>query len=216
MKDIYTYCIWDFNGTILDDVELGMNSVNRLLAERGLPVIPSKCEYRKKFDFPIIDYYKDLGFNFETDPYEELARLWVDIYMSELRSASLFPDVIDTLDFFDSIGVKQSVISASEREMLTYQLRELGIAERFEEIMGIDNIYGDSKLELARDWRARHPNDRVMFIGDTTHDCETAEILGADCFIVCAGHQCRERFDDSKLKIFDSLSDLVAYLNGRD
>jgi phosphoglycolate phosphatase-like HAD superfamily hydrolase len=51
-----------------------------------------------------------------------------------------------------------------------------------------------------------------MFIGDTTHDCESAEILGADCFIVCAGHQCRERFDGGKYKIFDSLSDLVRYL----
>jgi phosphoglycolate phosphatase len=212
MKDFYTYCIWDFNGTILDDVELGMNSVNTLLAERGIPTIPDKTAYRKRFDFPIIDYYKELGFNFDTDPYEELAELWVELYMRDLPTARLFPDVISTLDFFDGVGVKQSVISASERDMLTSQLKGLGIYGRFEEIMGIDNIYGDSKLDLARDWRRRHPDERVMFIGDTTHDCESAEILGADCFIVCAGHQCRERFDDGKYKIFDSLSDLVRYL----
>ena len=212
MKDFYTYCIWDFNGTILDDVELGMNSVNTLLAERGIPTIPDKTAYRKRFDFPIIDYYKELGFNFDTDPYEELAELWVELYMRDLPTARLFPDVISTLDFFDGAGVKQSVISASERDMLTSQLKGLGIYERFEEIMGIDNIYGDSKLDLARDWRRRHPDERVMFIGDTTHDCESAEILGADCFIVCAGHMCRERFDGGKYKIFDSLSDLVRYL----
>jgi phosphoglycolate phosphatase len=208
----YTYCIWDFNGTILDDVELGMNSVNTLLAERGIPTIPDKTAYRKRFDFPIIDYYKELGFNFDTDPYERLAELWVELYMRDLPTARLFPDVISTLDFFDGVGVKQSVISASERDMLTSQLKGLGIYGRFEEIMGIDNIYGDSKLDLARDWRRRHPDERVMFIGDTTHDCESAEILGADCFIVCAGHQCRERFDGGKYKIFDSLSDLVRYL----
>ena len=208
----YTYCIWDFNGTILDDIQLGMDSVNTLLAERGIPTIPGKDEYRRKFDFPIIDYYKALGFNFDTDPYEKLARLWVDLYMRDIDKAKIFPDVIRALDFFDSQGIKQSILSASERDMLLGQLASLGISHRFEEILGIDNIYGDSKLDLAKDWKERHPNERVMFIGDTTHDLKTAEILGADCFIVCAGHQCRERFKNAKAEIFASLDELIRHL----
>ena len=208
----YNYCIWDFNGTILDDVLLGMNSVNTLLEERGLPVIPSREEYSKKFDFPIIDYYRDLGFDFESESYERLAELWVELYMRDLDSASAFPDVERTLDFFSSRGVKQTVLSASERGMLIHQLNGLGIADRFEEILGIDNIYGDSKLDIARAWKHRHPAERVMFIGDTTHDVETAKILGADCFIVCAGHQCRERFSGVECRIFDSLDALVDHL----
>ena len=210
--DFYSYCIWDFNGTILDDVLLGMNSVNTLLAERGLPVISSREEYSKKFDFPIIDYYRDLGFDFEKESYERLAELWVELYMRDLESASAFSDVERALDFFDQQGVKQTVLSASERGMLIHQLNGLGLSERFEEILGIDNIYGDSKLDIARAWKNRHPDERVMFIGDTTHDVETAKILGADCFIVCAGHQCRERFDGVDAKIFDSLDDLVNHL----
>lgn len=205
----YTYCIWDFNGTILDDVELGMNSVNRLLADRELPVIGGREEYRRRFDFPIIDYYRRLGFDFSKDPYEHLAELWVELYMKQLHTAKLYPDVIRALDFFDGIGVKQSILSASERNMLVNQLKGLGIAGRFEEIMGIDNIYGDSKLDLARSWKERHPNERVLFIGDTTHDCLTAQILGADCFIVCAGHQSREKFKGCKARIFDSLGELI-------
>lgn len=210
---MYTYCIWDFNGTILDDVALGMKSVNTLLEERGIPVIPSREEYRKKFDFPIVDYYRDLGFNFQTDPYEVLAELWVELYMRDLSTAEMFPDVVKALDFFDSKGIKQTVLSASERSMLVGQLEGLGVADRFVEIMGIDNIYGDSKLALAEDWRRRHPDDKVMFIGDTTHDLETAEILGADCFIVCAGHQCKERFEGRCTQIFDSLGALIKRLD---
>ena len=209
---LYDYCIWDFNGTILDDVELGLNSVNTLLRERGVPVIPSKEEYRRKFHFPIIDYYRELGFDFSTSPYEELAELWVELYMRDLDSAKLFPDVKEALDFFKRKGLKQTVLSASERTMLTGQLEGLGIAQRFEEILGIDNIYGDSKLSLAKAWRAAHPSARVMFIGDTVHDCQTAKILGADCFIVCAGHQCRERFEDCGAQIFSSLKELVGSL----
>lgn len=208
----YTYCIWDFNGTILDDIELGMHSVNTLLKERGIPTIPDKDAYRRHFNFPIIDYYVELGFDFSEESYETVAQLWVDLYMRDLEMAKMFPDVCDALDYFGRKGIKQTVLSASERSMLLHQLKGLGIAERFEEIMGIDNIYGDSKLALAEDWRRRHPEDKVMFIGDTVHDCETARLLGADCFIVCAGHQCRERFEGCDAKLFDSLSQLVRYL----
>ncbi len=209
---MYDYCIWDFNGTILDDVELGMNSVNVLLRERGLPCIPNREEYRKKFDFPIIDYYRSLGFDFESDPYEELAELWIALYMRDLDRAKMFDGVVGALDMFDRMGLKQSVLSASERKMLVGQIKGLGIYDRFEEILGIDNIYGDSKLALAKDWRSRHPEERVMFIGDTVHDCHTAELLGADCFIVCAGHQCKERFAGKNVKLFSSLKELTEFI----
>lgn len=212
---MYNYCIWDFNGTLLDDIELGMESVNILLAERGLPVIPSRDAYRERFDFPIIDYYKDLGFDFSKEPYEKVAKEWVDKYIENLPKAKLFDGVLEALDYFDFIGVKQSVISASERSMLISQLEGLNIADRFEEILGIDNIYGDSKLAIAHDWKMRHPNEKIMFIGDTKHDCETAQVLGADCFIVCNGHQCRERICGENATVFDSLGELIEYLKKR-
>ena len=209
---MYTYCIWDFNGTILDDVELGIYSVNLLMKNHGIELALDREKYRARFDFPIIDYYKELGFDFEKTPYEVLAKEWVDIYMENLWRANLFPDLIKALDFFKQSGVKQSVLSASENEMLNGQVAELGIASYFEDIMGIDNIYGDSKLAIARRWREAHPEDKVIFIGDTTHDIETATVLGADCYIVCAGHQCKLRFADKNVKIFDSLDGLTSFL----
>ena len=116
MKFYYDYCVWDFNGTILDDVELGMNSVNTLLKAQGLPCIPNRDEYRKRFDFPIIDYYRDLGFDFEKRSYEILAEEWIEQYLQNLHVAPMFSGVLDALDFFDSKGVKQTILSASERK----------------------------------------------------------------------------------------------------
>ena len=210
----YTYCIWDFNGTIFDDVKASMDAVNTLLAERGLDIIDSKERYHEVFDFPIIDYYRRIGFDFDKEPYEVIAPLWVDLYMKNSKNAGLFDGVIESLDFFESRGVKQSVLSASEKNMLTGQLKTLGIYERFEEIMGIDNIYAESKLALARAWRERHPNDKVMFIGDTTHDYETAKLLGADCYLISAGHQpeYKLRAVAEDVKVFGSLAELIEYL----
>ena len=60
----HTDVIWDFNGTILDDVAAGIASVNKMLSDRSLPTIKDKEHYRKIFRFPIIEYYRSLGFDF--------------------------------------------------------------------------------------------------------------------------------------------------------
>ena len=210
----YTYCIWDFNGTIFDDVGASISAVNTLLAERGLKTLDSKDKYQEVFDFPIIDYYRRIGFDFDKEPYEVIAPLWVDLYLENSKKSGLFEDVVPTLNFFEARGIKQSVLSASEKNMLTGQLRELGIYDRFEEIMGIDNIYAESKIALAKDWKQRHEGERALFIGDTTHDYETAEVLGADCYLISAGHQpeYKLRAADENVKIVPSLSALVEYL----
>lgn len=210
----YTYCIWDFNGTIFDDVGASISAVNTLLAERGLKTLDSKDKYQEVFDFPIIDYYRRIGFDFDKEPYEVIAPLWVDLYLENSKKSGLFGDVISSLDFFEARGIKQSVLSASEKNMLTGQLRDLGIYDRFEEIMGIDNIYAESKIALAKDWKHRHEGERALFIGDTTHDYETAEVLGADCYLISAGHQpeYKLRAAGENVKIFPSLSALVEYL----
>ena len=210
----YTYCIWDFNGTIFDDVGASISAVNTLLAERGLKTLDSKDKYQEVFDFPIIDYYRRIGFDFDKEPYEVIAPLWVDLYLENSKKSGLFGDVISSLDFFEARGIKQSVLSASEKNMLTGQLRELGIYDRFEEIMGIDNIYAESKIALAKDWKQRHEGEKALFIGDTTHDYETAEVLGADCYLISAGHQpeYKLRAAGENVKIFPSLSALVEYL----
>ena len=74
----YTHIIWDFNGTILDDVQLGIRCVNTMLSKRGLPVLPDVEAYRQVFGFPIEAYYRRLGFDFEKEDYHTvLAPEWV-------------------------------------------------------------------------------------------------------------------------------------------
>ncbi|MBE6546480.1 MAG: HAD family hydrolase [Ruminococcaceae bacterium] len=183
------YCIWDFNGTILDDVEAGICAVNRLLADRGMPCLPNKEAYREVFGFPIRTYYERLGFDFAKEPYEVIAPLWVEQYLHYVKSAEVFPDVRDTLIRLRERGVRQVVLSATECGMLCEQLSELGLTDFFEEILGLDNIHAASKLSLAQDWRERHPDASVLWLGDTDHDAEVAERIGARCVLIARGHQ---------------------------
>ena len=49
--------LWDWNGTLLDDVALCVDALNRLLRIYHYPQQYSLAQYREIFGFPIEDYY---------------------------------------------------------------------------------------------------------------------------------------------------------------
>jgi len=53
---------WDWNGTLLDDVEECIEIINVSLVKRSLSPIDRK-EYLEKFTFPIKKYYENIGFD---------------------------------------------------------------------------------------------------------------------------------------------------------
>ena len=201
--------IWDFNGTILDDVDTGIISVNKLLSDRGLPVLRGKEEYRAVFGFPVRDYYERLGFDFSKEPYEVIAPLWVEQYMINVKNAGVFDDVIEAMDFFDARGIGQTLLSATELSMLKGQIEMLGLGDRFEEILGMGDIHASSKEGLAKEWRARHKEERVLLIGDTDHDLQVARSIGATCALVSRGHQSAEYLLTLTDAVYPTLKDVI-------
>ena len=211
----YTHVIWDFNGTILDDVQVGIDSINEMLIPRDLPPIRGVEEYREVFDFPVEEYYRRLGLDLEKEDFKTvLAPLWVSYYNEKCRTAPLFPGVRALNLAIRNTGVPQSILSASEKGMMIAQLKERGAADWFDEIWGTDSIHAYGKQELARAWRAAHPGVRAVLIGDTTHDAETAGIVGADCVLVAAGHQSRERLVATGAPVVSSLTECAPLILG--
>ena len=208
----YTHVMWDFNGTIFDDAMAGIDAVNSMLRERGLPEIESKERYKQIFDFPIEEYYRGLGFDFEREPYEYLAPIWVERYNKNAESAPLCSGVREAMEGIKALGIRQSVLSACEMGMLTRYLEKLGVDSYLDEVMGLDNIHARSKLALAYAWVERNPDARVLMIGDTTHDYETAVALGADCVLYAGGHQCREKLMACGCPVIDNIVEILDYL----
>jgi phosphoglycolate phosphatase len=208
----YTHLIWDFNGTIFDDVEAGIISVNKMLFERGLDVIPSVEHYRGIFDFPIEDYYRGLGFDFDAEPYEVLAPIWVELYNQNAENSRLCGGVVETIQGARDMGVRQLVLSACEIGMLNRYLNKLGARQYLDEVIGLDNIHARSKIAEALEWRQRNPEARALMIGDTTHDFETAKALGADCVLFAGGHQSREKLSVCDCPIIDKIPEILNYL----
>ncbi len=190
----YTHIIWDFNGTILDDVQIGIDSVNVMLEKRTLPTIESTDRYKELFGFPIIDYYRRCGFDFERDDYESvLAPEWVAEYNNREEKALLCKGIRYALDRFKQAGISQSIVSASSSDMLRRQIERLGIAEYFESIIGCDNIYAYGKEDaLCRYVSSLEVDQKPLMVGDTTHDAEAARTAGIDCVLLLCGHMNEE------------------------
>lgn len=208
----YTCVIWDFNGTIFDDMQAGIVSVNKMLRERGLCEIPSVEHYREIFDFPIKEYYRGLGFDFERESYEVLAPIWVDLYNQNAENAGLCPSVAETMKALSEKGIKQVIISACEINMLEYYLKKLGVREYLCDVVGLDNIHAGGKIERALEWKAQNPGERMIMIGDTTHDAETAKALGADCVLYASGHQSRARLSACGCPMVDDIAGLLDFI----
>ena len=211
----YDRVIWDFNGTILDDLRVSIDSADELLIRHGLSPMLSVEKYHSVFGFPIMEYYKRIGFDFEKVPYSVLAHEWVDIYLRRVKEAKVKDEIRAVIDSLSEMSMKQTVLSMTDKNMLVSQIKELGLYDTFDEIYGLDNIYAKSKLELAKKWREEHPSERVLFIGDTVHDAESAEIIGCNCLLLAGGHQSIEAISCGKAKVILDPKDIIKEITER-
>ena len=212
-KKNYTHVIWDFNGTIYDDVDACIKSANRLLAAYDLPSLPSVEVYRSYFGFPVIDYYRRMGFDFDKISYDAIAPEWVGYYMEYSRDAGVYPAIEETLGAVRARGVSQWILSATEQKMLTGQVEGLGILPYFDGLLGMDNIHAHSKQDIGVAWRQKNPDIVALMVGDTDHDAAVAEAMGVDCVLVTTGHQSRERLEKCNcLFVADSAAEILKLL----
>ena len=80
----YDRVLWDWNGTLLDDLDMNYEVMKTMLLKTGKNTFPSKDFYLENFAFPIINFYKLLGFDFESRSFEEAAVEYVSEYEKRL------------------------------------------------------------------------------------------------------------------------------------
>ncbi len=203
--------IWDWNGTLLNDVEACVNSVNAMLEVRQIKLL-NITSYKNVFTFPVQDYYKTIGFDFKEESFEKLAVEYIDLYKRNSIDSPLQEGSREALEFFKSGNYKQIIVSASEQLSLENQVEQRQISKYFDSIIGLNNIHAKSKLDNAINYLNNSPInfDQIVLIGDTFHDYEVANEIGADCALVQNGHQNLNRFNlESKALIIKDLFELT-------
>lgn len=206
-----THVVWDWNGTLLDDLHCCVEVANTLLDEFSLTRLDGVADYQAKFRFPISAYYGDLGFDISaTGNFDAAARRYLELYATASTNCGLHDGARDVLRTLHDAGVRQVVISASEQANLSAQLSPFALDDWLDGAHGIEDIYAASKEELARRWLAEAQVDPadVVFVGDSEHDFEIAAALGAGCVLFSGGHHSRAHLASLGVPVIDHLSRL--------
>jgi phosphoglycolate phosphatase len=209
----YRCVIWDWNGTLLDDVDACLNVMNGILSKRDLPALNAD-RYKEIFCFPVKDYYDLLGFDYSIEPFERISVEFISEYQKESMSSRLNEDCIKALELNKANGIKQVILSASKLENLREQVEYFGIQSYFDELLGLSHIHATSKVDIGKKWLAEsgYEKDEVILIGDTMHDFETACGIGCNCILLANGHQSKKRIASLGVPVIDSLLELQKYL----
>ncbi len=213
MLNNYKYIIWDWNGTLFNDTELCLDIINGILLKRKLEALTLN-KYRDIFTFPVEEYYRKAGLDFNQYPFEILGREWMDEYEKRKYEASLHKGVRKILRLISKQSKQQSILSAYSQHTLIEIVKYFSIEKYFSYLVGLDHIYASSKIEIGKRLLAKLGNkpDETVLIGDTFHDYEVAKDLEIDCILVANGHQSKEKLLTSNVKVLDSLTDLYTLL----
>lgn len=203
------HIIWDWNGTLFDDVDLCVDNINWLLRKYNLPEI-TKEKYRAIFTFPVIEYYRRAGFDLEKLDFKFIGKEWMDRYEQRKFEAKLSDGAEEIIKYFFDKGIEQSILSAYSEYTLIEIVERFGLKKYFKIIVGLDNIYAESKIDLGKKLMEKlNLNSKsILLIGDTVHDYEVAKELGCKCVLIASGHQSKTELEKCSCIVFDSLNSL--------
>ena len=210
----YRYVIWDWNGTLLDDLSLCVDVINGMLRKRRMPTV-TREEYLAVFGFPVRRYYQALGFDFSRESFEALSHEFIAGYEAGRRGCALHPEVRTTLERIAAADQRQALLSASAQDSLRDAVRTFELDAFFDQVAGLDNIYAHSKVELGCELVSSLPcaPSEAVLVGDTLHDAEVAQAMGTGCVLVAHGHQSRARLHQhGATRVVDSLRELADFV----
>ena len=212
------YVIWDWNGTLLDDVDFNRRATNQLLVREGIPEIPTLERYRELFGFPTEDYYKRAGFDFNKTPYSSLADDYSAIYWaSASKECSLSNTALDTLKKLDSLGIPQMILSLSRQDKLDKIVDDFALRRFIRHDAGSADFLAVSKEKIAVMWADRLKNEgfnpkNALYIGDTRHDFDVSLALGCRCLLYSGGHESRAKLLTAGCPVINNINDVLNYL----
>lgn len=203
----YRYIIWDWNGTLLDDMEPSLDAVNEMLSKRAMPLL-SPGKYREYIGVPIRKFYEKV-FDLEKEKYEDIIMEWNRGYSSRMRECRLSAGAVRCLEYFRRCGCTQIIVSSSKNELLKKNVEKYGIAHYFDAVLGADDYFAASKIDRAVNYIREHGPGKILTAGDLEHDSDLAAALGADCVLLASGHDMRERLERTGATVIDSLDELI-------
>jgi phosphoglycolate phosphatase-like HAD superfamily hydrolase len=209
MTPASAHLVWDWNGTLLNDLDLVVACTNAVFTSEGGPTV-TVDEHRVRFRRPIADYYAEmLGRAVDDDAFGRLDKIFHDAYRVGLTTCELAHDAVDAMAAWSG---SQSLLSMWFHHELVPAVGTYGLTDRFARVDGLrGEVGGGRKAEsLARHLNALDLDGRaVVLIGDSLDDADAAVSVGARAVLYTGGFTDRARLNASGHPVADTLSEAV-------
>lgn len=208
------HLVWDWNGTLLDDLSLVVAATHASLATVGGPTVTAD-EHRRNFRRPVAAYYSDvLGRPVDDAEFARLDRAFHEAYRARLTRCELAAGAVAALDAWPGT---QSLLSMWFHHELVGQLDARGLTGRFVRVDGLRaTIGGDVKAGyLAAHLAALGvAGPDAVLIGDSLDDADAAAAVGARCVLYAGGFTDPARLRATGLPVARTLTEAVALARG--
>jgi phosphoglycolate phosphatase-like HAD superfamily hydrolase len=208
------HLVWDWNGTLLDDLELVVEATNASLAAVGGPRV-TVDEHRRDFRRPISDYYASvLGRTIGPDEFVLLDRVFHDTYRVGLAGCALAVGATEALAAWTGT---QSLLSMWFHEELMPELTRRGLLSRLARVDGLRATVGGGHKagHLVEHLTAiAVSGTECVLIGDSVDDAHAAAEVGAACVLYAGGFTDPARLVATGLPVATTLTEAVRLAAG--
>ena len=205
------HIIWDWNGTLLNDLPVIIKAVNHTLEQVGLPQITLE-DYRTYYTRPVKKFYDQIaGRDIGHDDWTRIDGLFHERYHAMVGDASLASGANEVLAELDAGPNEQSLLSMAPQDELLMALELFGVSGYFSLAEGNTGAPGGFKADHLASHLERLETDksRVTMIGDTIDDGDAAIENGIACVLFDDGSHHRHDLEALGLPIADLLAEAV-------
>jgi phosphoglycolate phosphatase-like HAD superfamily hydrolase len=173
------HVIWDWNGTLVDDLSVVVDAVNVSLAAIGEAPITAD-HYRDHYTRPVRRFYDGLlGRAIEDDEWATIDTTFHDTYAATLHRVSLTDGAEEAIEMVAASGATQSILSMWWHDDLVPEVKRHALDGVMVRVDGNTLDAGETKARLLQIHLERL-GDRgtPVMIGDATDDARAAIEVG--------------------------------------
>lgn len=198
--------LWDWNGTLIDDTASNVELFNRVMGELGYAPISIE-RFQEIYQHPIQKLYEQAGFDPQRHSFQEISKRWSELYHVSSKLAALHDDAYWVLETLHGSGTRQALLSALPHKLLEPAVERHGLTPFFEVVQGATDALGQGKVEQGAALAAQLGvyGREIALIGDSSHDAEVAQELGAACWLVSHGAESELRLLQTGFPVCRSL-----------
>ena len=201
--------LFDWDGTIVDSAQLGLNAYYKVFAELGCEF--SEEIYNANYSPNWDKTYRALGL--PREHWEKADRLWRFHY--DQQTPKLIEGAADTLATMHARGFRLGLVSSGNNDRVNREIDQFGLRDLFEVVMCHEHITQRKPhpegLHLALERMAVAP-EATAYVGDAPEDIEMGKEAGVLTIGVRGNYPCSGRLRAAEPEIYlESIRELTNY-----